>query len=117
MRLRRWISTGFLRARRWCTRTRVFVPRAGAVRQVAGVDALARATKSIDAGETRRRGWEELEDRGCIIACMRNAAAACWRVGDGGGERDWVRAHAALTRLARERAAADAEEGRWLLIA
>jgi Holliday junction resolvase RuvA-like protein/HNH endonuclease len=32
-------------------------------------------------------------------------------------ERDWVRAHAALTRLARERAAADAEEGRWLLVA
>jgi hypothetical protein len=31
--------------------------------------------------------------------------------------RDWVRAHAALSRLARERAAADAEEGRWLLCA
>jgi hypothetical protein len=30
---------------------------------------------------------------------------------------DWVEAHAALTRLARERAAADAEEGRWLLCA
>jgi hypothetical protein len=30
---------------------------------------------------------------------------------------DWVRAHAALSRLARERAAADAEEGRWLLCA
>ena len=32
-------------------------------------------------------------------------------------EPDWVRAHAALSRLARERAAADAEEGRWLLAA
>jgi len=32
-------------------------------------------------------------------------------------EPDWVRAHAALSRLARERAAADAEEGRWLLCA
>ncbi len=32
-------------------------------------------------------------------------------------ERDWVRAHEALSRLARERAAADAEEGRWLLAA
>jgi hypothetical protein len=30
-------------------------------------------------------------------------------------ESDWVQAHAALTRLARERAAADAEEGRCLL--
>src|SRR6187431_1435674 len=29
----------------------------------------------------------------------------------------WVRAHQALSRLARERAAADAEEGRWLLAA
>ncbi len=32
-------------------------------------------------------------------------------------ESDWVRAHEALSRLARERAAADAEEGRWLLAA
>ncbi len=32
-------------------------------------------------------------------------------------ECNWVRAHEALTRLARERAAADAEEGRWLLAA
>src|SRR6187549_3718771 len=32
-------------------------------------------------------------------------------------ESDWRSAHAALTRLARERAAADAEEGRWLLVA
>jgi hypothetical protein len=30
---------------------------------------------------------------------------------------DWVQAHAALSRLARERAALDAEEGRWLLCA
>jgi hypothetical protein len=30
---------------------------------------------------------------------------------------DWVRAHEALSRLARERARADAEEGRWLLAA
>jgi hypothetical protein len=28
---------------------------------------------------------------------------------------EWVRAHEALSRLAKERAAADAEEGRWLL--
>lgn len=32
-------------------------------------------------------------------------------------ECNWVRAHEALTQLARERAAADAEEGRWLLAA
>src|SRR5438477_751756 len=32
-------------------------------------------------------------------------------------QTDWVRAHEALSRLARERAAADAEEGRWLLAA
>jgi hypothetical protein len=32
-------------------------------------------------------------------------------------ECDWVRAHTALSRLARERAVADAEEGRWLLCA
>jgi hypothetical protein len=30
---------------------------------------------------------------------------------------DWVQAHAALSRLARERAALDVEEGRWLLCA
>jgi hypothetical protein len=30
---------------------------------------------------------------------------------------EWVRAHEVLSRLARERAAADAEEGRWLLAA
>ena len=30
---------------------------------------------------------------------------------------DWVQAHAALSRLSRERAALDAEEGRWLLCA
>src|SRR5215510_12623607 len=30
---------------------------------------------------------------------------------------DWRLAHAALSRLARQRAAADAEEGRWLLAA
>jgi hypothetical protein len=30
-------------------------------------------------------------------------------------DSDWVEAHAALTQLARERARADAEEGRWLL--
>src|SRR5215207_8451512 len=32
-------------------------------------------------------------------------------------QSDWVRAHEALSRLARERARADAEEGRWLLCA
>jgi HNH endonuclease len=41
----------------------------------------------------------------------------CWDLRDGATERDWLRAHAALTRLARERAAADADEGRWLLVA
>ena len=30
---------------------------------------------------------------------------------------DWVQTHAALSRLSRERAALDAEEGRWLLCA
>lgn len=34
-----------------------------------------------------------------------------------GEESEWVRAHEALSRLARERAAADAEEGRWMLAA
>jgi hypothetical protein len=32
-------------------------------------------------------------------------------------ESEWVQAHEVLSRLARERAAADAEEGRWLLVA
>jgi hypothetical protein len=78
----------------------------------------ALAPTSIDAGETRDKGKDELGDRGCIIACMGNAAAVvCWDVRDGASEHDWVRAHTALTRLARERAAADAEEGRWLLVA
>ena len=36
---------------------------------------------------------------------------------DVGDTRDWVEAHAALSRLARQRAALDAEEGRWLLCA
>src|SRR5437667_474239 len=34
-----------------------------------------------------------------------------------GKKNEWVRAHGTLSRLARERAAADAEEGRWLLAA
>ena len=34
-----------------------------------------------------------------------------------GGDSEWVQAHEALSRLARERARADAEEGRWLLAA
>src|SRR5262245_49478491 len=34
-----------------------------------------------------------------------------------GVKSEWVLAHEALSRLARERAAADAEEGRWLLAA
>ena len=33
------------------------------------------------------------------------------------GTSEWLQAHEALSRLARERAAADAEEGRWLLAA
>jgi hypothetical protein len=36
---------------------------------------------------------------------------------DSGQTSEWTRAHEALSRLARERAAADAEEGRWLLAA
>jgi 5-methylcytosine-specific restriction endonuclease McrA len=52
-----------------------------------------------------------------MFSRMERAGAACWDVRDGAVERDWRRAHAALTRLARERAAADAEEGRWLLLA
>ena len=48
---------------------------------------------------------------------MQNAKMAQWEVRDGEGGCDWIRAHTALTRLARERAAADAEEGRWLLLA
>ncbi|HEX4341532.1 MAG TPA: hypothetical protein VH062_36735 [Polyangiaceae bacterium] len=32
---------------------------------------------------------------------------------DSGEKSEWVRAHEALSRLAAERAAADAEEGRW----
>jgi len=35
----------------------------------------------------------------------------------GAESRDWLRAHEALSRLARERAVADVEEGRWLLAA
>ncbi len=42
-------------------------------------------------------------------------AASFAGIDDGCG--DWVRAHEALSRLAKERAAADAEEGRWLLAA
>jgi hypothetical protein len=35
----------------------------------------------------------------------------------GSEETEWLRAHEALSRLAMERARADAEEGRWLLAA
>jgi 5-methylcytosine-specific restriction endonuclease McrA len=55
-----------------------------------------------------------------MFSLMGRAEAVGWYVRDGAAERDgrdWLRAHAALTRLARERAAADAEEGRWLLVA
>jgi HNH endonuclease len=58
-----------------------------------------------------RRNW------GCIVRYMMRSEAVQWTVRDGASERDWIRAHTALTRLARERAAADAEEGRWLLLA
>ena len=45
-------------------------------------------------------------------------AEASFRASALGHEQpDWVRAHEALSRLARERAVADAEEGRWLLAA
>jgi hypothetical protein len=37
--------------------------------------------------------------------------------GDSGSSADWLRAHEALSRLAKQRARADAEEGRWLLAA
>ncbi|HEX4335493.1 MAG TPA: hypothetical protein VH062_06235 [Polyangiaceae bacterium] len=36
---------------------------------------------------------------------------------DSGEKSEWVRAHEALSLLARERAAADAEEDRWFLAA
>jgi 5-methylcytosine-specific restriction endonuclease McrA len=43
-----------------------------------------------------------------------NGASAFWTK-DAKDAGDWKLAHAALSRLARERAALDAEEGRWLL--
>src|SRR5687768_4851879 len=43
----------------------------------------------------------------------RQGASALWA----NDAVDWIQAHAALSRLARERAALDAEEGRWLLCA
>jgi Holliday junction resolvase RuvA-like protein len=43
------------------------------------------------------------------------STTSCARIGTIESEDDWVTAHAALSRLARQRAAADAEEGRWLL--
>jgi hypothetical protein len=39
------------------------------------------------------------------------------RLGAEDNDRDWMHAHAALSRLAKTRALADAEEGRWLLAA
>jgi HNH endonuclease/Holliday junction resolvase RuvA-like protein len=79
---------------------------------------IARATASmvIEAGETRARGLAEVRISRVYVPYMGRADVVCWSVRDG-AERDWARAHAALTRLARERAAADAEEGRWLLLA
>jgi Holliday junction resolvase RuvA-like protein len=54
-----------------------------------------------------------------VVACgamgIRHGAAAL--AANDTRSRDWVEAHAALSRLARQRAALDAEEGRWLLCA
>ncbi|HEX3598421.1 MAG TPA: hypothetical protein VHU80_25110, partial [Polyangiaceae bacterium] len=49
-----------------------------------------------------------------VLRAWRERTSGARRAGDEGG---WVRAHEALSRLARERAAADAEEGRWSLVA
>ena len=52
-------------------------------------------------------------NRHVSVASMQRADAA--KVAE--HECDWRRAHEALSRLARQRAQADAEEGRWLLVA
>src|SRR5262245_22550119 len=93
------------------------MPRAGAACRAEAPMTCTTATTSIRTGETRDRAPHGLRNRGCIIVCMKTSTAVCWNVRDSASERDWLRAHTALTRLARERAAADAEEGRWLLVA
>ena len=60
---------------------------------------------------------EERRDRHVIVFRMGMAGAIAGSVGELARADDWMRAHTALTRLARERGAADAEEGRWLLLA
>src|ERR1043165_4205299 len=52
------------------------------------------------------------------MATMKSGASDVSHEKGGTDERsEWVRAHEALSRLARARTAADAEEGRWLLAA
>ncbi len=65
----------------------------------------------VDKGAPRRALEVEIRRVSLLRMGMVDAAPL-------GPERcEWMRAHAALSRLARERAAADAEEGRWLLCA
>ena len=70
-------------------------------------------SKSITAPNGSLRGRESLENWRGMPESMGASHAAT--VEDEG--ISWHAAHAALSRLARERAAADAEEGRWLLAA
>ena len=72
---------------------------------------------TVVAGETRDRAHCEAPKTRWYVSLMATAEAASFHVRDTATERDWVRAHTALTRIARDRAAADAEEAVWLLVA
>src|SRR5689334_7393424 len=75
---------------------------------------MARA--SVPTSKRAPRVTREPEDHRDTLAIMRGTNAT--RVTDDAAtESEWQRAHRVLKRLARERAAADAEQGRWLLAA
>jgi hypothetical protein len=63
----------------------------------------------------RKARWASLRSTKFAVLWLTHVGRGFARIDDGCG--DWVRAHEALSRLAKERAAADAEEGRWLLCA
>ena len=70
-------------------------------------------------------GAQRGKNFGCTLTLMNSAGMARVDVDtvdaesgatlDASAECEWVQAHRALSRLARQRARADAEEGRWLL--
>ena len=80
-----------------------------------GSSATRRAAQMFCTAKRALLATEEAEIHRDSGDCM--AGTNRGRAEDSNESTEWVQAHEALSRLARERAAADAEEGRWLLAA